>query len=215
VDPDGRARVEWTARRVPPPAEPGQPPQEVLPGIQDVYELRGTVTPDGEVRDLDVARQPSSEGADLERRAQIEAQAAEFQALAPRLPAEPVGVGAVWEVTRTASMIGMRLRMTSTCVLVEADGDRLRIETKYSVTAPPQGLDLMQYLGLPPGESPAITVLSFTASGRQDYTLDLDHPLVAEARSTGGVDFSWVTPIKDVRTTFSVTGKMSEEGKRE
>jgi hypothetical protein len=105
--------------------------------------------------------------------------------LSASLPEEPVGVGAVWDVTRVATIMGIRCQQTTSHELVAIDGDRVTLRLQMQQTALPQEYPVP---GAP--EDVRARIETFNAAGSGDVVIDLTKPGLVENTSTGRVAFS-------------------------
>jgi len=86
-------------------------------------------------------------------------------------PVEPVGVGAVWEVTEVAKFMGMRLRHTKRYELLALDGDRVEVKASVTQIANEQELKLLET-----GDAHIkAKLLALTGRGQSTAVVHLDH----------------------------------------
>ncbi len=87
--------------------------------------------------------------------------------LAP-LPDEPVGRGAVWQVTTPIETPAMKFTQVATYTLLEIQGDTVKLDVQITQSAPPQE-------SRPPGGAPGATVMleSFDTSGSGTVELQM------------------------------------------
>ena len=90
-------------------------------------------------------------------------------------PKDPIGVGAVWDVTTAATTMGIRYQQTTTYELVAVEDGRLRLTWASRMGAPPQDFR-------PPGASEGETVKipSMTSTGSGAALVDLSRPAPIE-----------------------------------
>jgi hypothetical protein len=186
VDEDGAARLAWSVGRARTTPKEGTPP-EFVEAETKLYEaigpvrLTGTMAPHGGIGDvvIDLPEGPAREaaiGSGLEEM---------VRQLEVPLPSEPIGVGAVWDVTRFARVLGMRFHESATFELVEVEGERLRLRFQMMQSAPDQTFTLPGQ-----GEDFKTAIEAFQSSGRGEIRLDLSRPTPLEYSSNGTFTFS-------------------------
>lgn len=104
------------------------------------------------------------------------------------LPAEPIGVGAVWEVRRLIRIWSARVNQVTRYQLVDRDGDRIRVHVTVNQTAPQQIADLNPKLEL------HVRTYEMSAEGQILVDLDLPIALEAELESESEADVALVSP---------------------
>jgi hypothetical protein len=125
-----------------------------------------TMAPDGSVTALRLT--PTSQSENIARSA-IELAFYELIYRGVTLPAEPVGVGAVW-TTRQEIFSGLALDQTVTATLVSREGDRVVIS--YDVVQQPQGNELQLS-----GDAGSLVIDDYQVSGSGTAELDLTQAL--------------------------------------
>lgn len=83
--------------------------------------------------------------------------------LAIPLPAEPIGIGAKWRVSKAASLGGVVVEKVSTYVLVGRVGSRLELRVSSDGSAAPQ---VVAFPGLPPGAQVTLEWLDLRGEGK-------------------------------------------------
>jgi hypothetical protein len=110
------------------------------------------------------------------------------------LPAEPVGIGARWEVANTIDQDGVTLHETITCTLAALDGNTARIVMDIHRHADPQPV---HDPAMPPGASADLLSYVFAGTGRTVLRLDRLHPIEAtvsvKSNSTMKMSFDGVS----------------------
>ena len=144
-------------------------------GIKMVVGLRGTgVLSDRAVSlDATVTTVPGMDAALLTHAKAINQL---LEQITTPLPAEPVGIGASWEVTNTIDQDGVTLHETITCTLAASDGNTARIVMDIHRHADPQPV---HDPNIPPGASVELLSYVFAGTGRTVLRLDGLHPIEA------------------------------------
>lgn len=93
------------------------------------------------------------------------------------LPAEPIGLGARWEVRKELILYGFKISQVDTYTLVDRIGDELRLNVNIQQTALPQSVTF-------PQDGVEIAVESFRMSAQGDAIANL-HALTTQAVATG------------------------------
>ena len=100
--------------------------------------ITSTVSPVGATHDTKVTLAARDATADLV--AQASAQLRDFEKLAMRLPADPIGVGGSWKyVTRTAPL-GSEVTMTTTVTVTSIAGDRIGYTSVTAISGDDHGI---------------------------------------------------------------------------
>ncbi|MBS1118042.1 MAG: hypothetical protein H6Q90_270 [Deltaproteobacteria bacterium] len=73
--------------------------------------------------------------------AQLDQLTQNLEQIAMRLPAEPVGVGAMWSSRNTMALNGIDLVTVTTVTITAIDGDRVAFTSKTTVTTPDRTVD--------------------------------------------------------------------------
>jgi hypothetical protein len=126
---------------------------------------------------------------DGEERAGIERVASILRQLPVPLPEEPVGVGAVWEVTETVELLGSRTIQTVRYQLTGREGNRLEIRISSAEAAPPEEI-------LTLGAGSDVRLDGFHASTTGEATVDLTRP----------IPLQWTSRLR-----IGMTGRRDEE----
>jgi hypothetical protein len=116
-------------------------------------------------------------------------------------PAEPIGVGARWEVSETVDLMGLRVTDTSTFELVRIDDDSFALKIVSAQTAAEQKLRMLEgeYAHLNP------TLLSLHARGKGTGTADVRHV------SPATFEYGLVMDMELVTQLPGAGGKEAEE----
>ena len=104
----------------------------------------------------------------------------QVETLTVPLPAEEVGVGAIWRAETTSSLGGIDTLLQVTYELKELDGTRYDLAVGYEQTAPPQEADF-------PAEAVA-TVEEYLVTGAGELIGDLGEILPASSTMAAGGD---------------------------
>jgi hypothetical protein len=96
---------------------------------------KGVITDRGEHKSLTIEGTPGVDPALLKQIGEIRRS---MEQLVSPFPAEPVGVGAVWQVESTFKQQGMLIRQTSVVHLLADDGDRIELAIDVCQDAEPQ-----------------------------------------------------------------------------
>ncbi|MCW5801560.1 MAG: hypothetical protein KIT31_04175 [Deltaproteobacteria bacterium] len=94
-------------------------------------------------------------------------------------PAEPVGVGATWEIDQIVTRTGITMRSTQTYRLEAIDGDRIRTSMTEVQDAPPQLVPALAYEALSVFEN---LTMRGGGSAEQEIALDMPYPVAMTAR---------------------------------
>ena len=130
------------------------------------FEATGTVTPLGELIDLEFT---GTEDLTAALAAQLAALEGQLAALGPSLPAEPVGIGASWRSTASRSVGGAEVESTSIVTVTALDERSLGYTTTVATTAEPQDIALD---GLPDGTTARLVSSDLTGSSTGTMGLD-------------------------------------------
>ena len=163
--------------------DPGIPPailDLMRGGIKMVVGLRGTgVISDRAVSlDATVTTVPGMDAALLTHAKAINQL---LEQITTPLPAEPVGIGASWEVANTIDQDGVTLNETITCTLAASDGNTVQIVMDIHRHADPQPV---HDPNMPPGASAELLSYVFAGTGRTVLRLDRLHPIEATVSVT-------------------------------
>lgn len=124
----------------------------------------------------------------------------QFQALAVPFPAEPVGVGARWEVATTADLGGIETTATTTYEVTAIEGDVVTYRATSTQGAEPQAVHLAT---LPAGAKARL--VSATTTATTTGTLDLTSVVATSTyRSTG-------TQVIDVTQGSQPTVRLTQQ----
>lgn len=104
------------------------------------------------------------------------------------LPAEPIGIGAVWEVRRPLRIWSARVAQVTRYKLVDRQGDSFRVAITVQQTAAPQTADLNPKLEM------HVRGYELRATGQALADLGLPLALEAEMESTSAADIALVSP---------------------
>lgn len=146
--------------------------------LQSMVGLKGvtTLTSRGILKSYDAS---IPDGLDKEVRSSVEGTLDGLRDLSQPLPVEPVGVGAIWEVTQSTDVDGIQVNQVSRVTLDERKGDRLHLVSQLTQTAPPQILDV---------EGQQVEVTSFSGSGTEETQSTLTGLVPIKSIGKGEVD---------------------------
>ena len=131
-------------------------------------EATGTVTPLGELEDLEFA---APDGLPDALAAQLDALEGQLPALGPALPSEPVGVGASWRTTSTSSAGGAEVDTVTTVTVRAISEGAVQYTSTIATSSEPQDIALS---GLAEGTTARME--SSTLEGATIGTMGLDRP---------------------------------------
>lgn len=143
---EGRTHLAWTvaAARLTEAESPTEGEDEdrasFTAALSRLEGVRGHVVVSDRGLEIEAELDADPEGTVLPQIAQTMRQTLR-QATVP-LPAEPVGVGAKWEVTEVQEAMGMRVTITTTYEVRALDGDVLTVRTSVAAIAPEQDIRL-------------------------------------------------------------------------
>jgi hypothetical protein len=171
VDDDGTATVSFafTGGEI---VEPGGAEGQELTGLEAVMEALAGVQTTFEVDDRGFTTPIGLEGLGASgSRPDVTAITRRVPSFVQPLPAEPIGVGAVWTVQRITHLSGFPVEHTTTVELLDIDGDL--IELLFTVTdAVPAGEEATA--PVLPGQ---VQLIELTLDGGGNSTTRLDRPL--------------------------------------
>jgi hypothetical protein len=116
---------------------------------------------------------------------------AQMQQISAPFPVEAVGIGARWQVSSTAVMMGTPIALNMEYTLLARDGDRVELGLKAleTVTAPAAGAP-----GIPPAAQAAPAAMEATATGKMI------------------IDVNRMVPQQEMTTTTSMSSAMPTSG---
>ena len=128
---------------------------------------------------------------------------AQMQQIAAPFPAEALGIGARWQVSSTAVMMGTPIAMSMGYTLLARDGDtvELGLEVVETVTAPAAALP-----GVPPAAQ--ATMGAMEASGTGKMTIDLNR-MVARSEMTTTTAMSMAMPTSGQGQNMAMSMQMT------
>jgi hypothetical protein len=184
VDDDGRARLSWAfepAIAHPSPATPEDDRRRLEQILASFGGGKGTsvLLPSGGFVDSKFER-TSKESVPPEWGTFED----EIRTLDVVFPEEPIGVGAVWDVTEVATVMGIRHQQTTTYTLTQVVGPRARVEARFSQTAPMQGFSLPGV-----GADLKMKILTLHTTGKGEALVDVRDVLPVEMVMTGVATF--------------------------
>jgi len=128
-----------------------------------------------------------------------------FQQMSSPMPAEPVGLGAKWEVTQDISTNGVKLKQISTQEIIELEGDRFK--TKITLTQKADD----QEVKVPGMAAVSARILSLSSQGKGEATVDLTQlvPLASKIELTSNAKME--VGVGDQKQTMATTTKVDVE----
>jgi hypothetical protein len=127
--------------------------------------------------------------------------AAVFRQLPVPLPEEPVGVGAIWELTETATLLDSRVIQTVRYKLLSREEDRLFIQISSAEAAPPE-----EILSLGAGKEVRLNSFFATTSGLA--TVDLALPLPEQSTSRLKMNLAGLKNDEPIHIDFELMMKL-------
>jgi hypothetical protein len=169
--------------------------EHALDGLEEVratYRIddRGFVTPVAEEAPDPAPRWAGSDVTALARR---------VPAFVQPLPAEPVGVGASWTVTRPTEIAGVLVEQTTTVELLERDGDLLELLVTVQ-EAGPVGTGTISTSG-----DAEVTLTALEVDGGGNVTARLDRPIPVGASHGLTATFAFAVDDADGRRAVERT----------
>ena len=204
VEPDGSATVSVTfsdASVVPTPGADAATVEATRAGIEPLNGLKGTQTieTDGAVRsatfDTSAVTDPAIKGT-------LDSLTSQLGTLAAPFPREPVGVGARWTVTSTATLAGLKMTTTTRYTLRSRTGDRYELDQVQEATAVPGPV---AFPNLPAGAQASVTNFSVKSTGQISGDLTRHLPARSSVKGTGEGAFSMTIGSEKVAMTQNMT----------
>jgi hypothetical protein len=197
LDEDGTAtvRVDHRGGQV---TEPGGLDPEELRAVEHALDGLGEVWATYRIDDRGFVTPVAEDGPDPARRwagSDVTALARRVPAFVQPLPAEPVGVGASWTVTRPTEIAGVLVEQTTTVELLERDGDLLELLVTVR-DAGPVGAG-----SLTASRDREVTLTALQVDGGGNVTARLDRPVPVGASHGLTATFAFaVTDVEGRRT---------------
>jgi len=156
-------------------------------GLKGITDFKGwaVITNRGFVKEADITIPPT---ADPQMRQMMEGTRQSLDQLTAPLPAEPVGVGAKWEVSQDISQQGMTIQQTAKYTVTAIEGNLIKADVELTQRADQQKVDMP---GMPPGVSAEL--LQFDTKGGGNTQIDLTK--VVPPAGTVSADMSMRTKI--------------------
>lgn len=185
VDPDGTTHYTVTFTDVAVLDTPGADPSVVSQtgtALNELKGLKGTGTVDvhGALRESSFDTRSTTNPL---LKSTLESVSSQISNLSAPFPSEPVGPGARWTATRSATINGITMNMTSRYTLRSRTGTRYEVEVVQDSSAPPGAAAIPN---LPGGATASIT--SFTVHTTGTLSGDLTKPLPTAGTTTGTGD---------------------------
>ena len=208
VEPDGSATVSVTfsdASVVPTPGADPAVVQATQAGIEPLNRVRGTQTidTDGAIRN---ATFDTSAVTDPTIKTTLDSMTSQIGTLSAPFPREPVGVGARWTVTSTATLAGLKMTTTTRYTLRSRTGDRYELDQTQEATAVPGPVPLPN---LPAGAQASVTNFSVKSTGQISGDLTRHLPTKSSVKGTGEGAFAMTIGAEKVTMTQNLTMDMT------
>ncbi|HEV3401361.1 MAG TPA: DUF6263 family protein [Acidimicrobiales bacterium] len=201
VDPDGTAHftvkfTDWSVEPTP-GADPdvSEQTERVLRQLSGLGGT-GTISPSG----VQTLTMDTSTVSDPTIKSLLDSMSSQIGNLTVPFPEEPVGPGARWRGTSSATISGITMNTTTNYTLRSRTGDRYELDVEQEAEAPAGRID---FPGLPPGAETSIERFGLESSG--NVTGDLTKPLPATSNIRGG---------GEGRLTFSAEGEQGTVDQR-
>jgi len=183
VDPDGTAHFtvtigEWTVE--PTPGVEEDVADQTERTLAQLEGLRGTGKVDSSGGNQSLSMDTSTVSDPL-MKSTLDSFASQVGNLAAPFPREPVGPGARWRATNTATINGITMNTTSTYTLTTRTGDHYEVDVAQHAEAPAGRVDIPN---LPAGTEASIE--SFTVQSTGKITGELTKPLPSNSSVQGG-----------------------------
>lgn len=136
---------------------------------------------------VDELRITPAGGLDDSARAAVEQGLRQAVQLAPVLPADPVGVGAVWTATQVIDSLGLQIDQVVTMTLTAVQGSSLSLTVAITQTPETATWTL-------PGEGGTLNVDAYPVTGSGTLTVDTAQPLPTAGSLTLGGDQVYSDP---------------------
>jgi hypothetical protein len=208
VEADGAAVVSVTfsdASVVPTPGADPAVVQATQAGLEPLNRIRGTQTidPDGAVRsatfDTSAVTDPAIKGT-------LDSMTSQLGTLSAPFPREPVGVGARWTVTSTATIAGLKMTTTTRYTLRSRSGDRYELDQTQDAMAVPGPVPLPN---LPAGAQASVTSFTVKSTGQISGDLTRHLPTKSSIKGTGDGAFSMTIGSEKASLIQNMTMEMT------
>ena len=189
VDADGTAHFSVAFPEVSAVATPGADPaavEAVEDALQSLAGMNGAGAVDvrGNVNDVTFDTRSVS---DPTLKGMLDSLSSQLGDLSAPFPTEPVGVGARWTVTSTATITGLKMTATTHFTLRSRTGDRYELDqTQDAVGVPGPAA----FPGLPAGAEASVTKFTLKSAGQISGDLTRQLPTKSSAKGTGDGTFA-------------------------
>jgi hypothetical protein len=199
VDPNGTVHYSVTFRDVTVVGSAGTDPEllsQTQASLSDLQGLTGTGTFDahGGSQTLDY---DTSGVTNPTIRSTIDSLSSQVGNLAAPFPTQPVGVGARWTTTSSATINGITMNTTTHYTLSSRTGDSYELDFTQTAEAPPGPAD---FPGLPAGTRASVTSFTVQSSGRTAG--DLTRHLPQTSSTSGSGDGTFTVTVGADRSTL-------------
>lgn len=204
VESDGSASLSVAfsdASVVPTPGADPAVVQATQAGLDPLNRVRGTQTvdPDGAVRNVNF---DTSAITDPAIKSTVDATTSQIGTLAAPFPSEPVGVGARWTVTSTATLAGLKMTTTTRYTLRGRTGDRYELDQTQEAVAVPGPVLLPN---LPAGAQASVTTFTIKSTGQISGDLTRHLPTKSSVKGTGDGTFEMTLGSEKVSLVQNMT----------
>lgn len=208
VEADGSASVSVTFSEASVVPTPGADPavvQATQAGLEPLNRLRGTQTvdPDGLVRNVAF---DTSAFTDPAIRSNLDSITSQLGTLSAPFPREPVGVGARWTVTSTATIAGIKMTTTTRYTLRSRAGDRYELDQTQEAAAVAGPVPLPN---LPAGAQGSVTSFSVKSTGQISGDLTRHLPTKSSVKGTGDGTFTMTIGSEKATLVQNMTMEMT------
>jgi hypothetical protein len=204
VGPDGTGTFSVSysdAAVVPTPGVDPAVAQATQAGIEPMNRVRGTATvsPTGEVTNVAF---DSTSFSDPTLKGLLDSMTSQLGSLSAPFPQEPVGAGARWTVTSTATITGMTMTTTTRYTLRSRSGDRYELDTVQDAVAVPGPV---AFPGMPAGAQVSVTKFTIKSTGQVSGDLTRHLPTKSSLKGSGEGAFAMTIGSEKVSMTQNMT----------
>jgi hypothetical protein len=189
VDADGTAHFSVRFPEVSAMATPGGDPAAVKAVEDALQSLKGVtgagaVDVHGNVSDMAFDTRSVS---DPNLKSTLDSLSSQLGSLSAPFPTEPVGVGARWTVTSTATITGLKMTTTTHFTLRSRTGDRYELDQAQDAVGLPGPA---AFPGLPAGAEASVTKFTVKSTGQISGDLTRQMPIKSSTKGTGDGTFA-------------------------
>ena len=199
VSPEGDLHYEFTLEQTEVVSNPGDRPEAINAMQHQMDTMRGlkgsaTVTSRGFSTDVNIN---IPRGAGPQVRQMIDGMKQSMTRMLVPLPDEPVGRGAVWQVTTPIETPAMKFTQVATYTLLEIQGDTVKLDVQITQSAPPQE-------SRPIGGAPDTTVMLESLDTSGSGTVELQMTNVVPTSKLNLTTTNVVLSDQRVKTTMQI-----------